>query len=43
MRSAECGVQKNQKEIFNKIEIKAEFKSELSRIIKHVNKLEIEI
>ena len=37
VRSAECG------EKFTIIEIKAEFKSELSRITKCINELEIEI
>ena len=48
VRSAECGVRsaeskkQNKKKEFYKIEIK-EFKSEMSRIIKYKNKLEIEI
>ena len=35
VRSAECGV-RSLKEVFKKIEIKAEFKSELSGIIKYI-------
>ena len=48
VRSAECGVKKQKlkrirNEILKKIEIKGEFKSELSTIIKYINKLETEI
>ena len=48
VRSAECGVRSLKKKGIKKfkkiknIEIKAEFKSELSRIIKYINKLELE-